>query len=293
VVIPGLLELNYEPEKGPAREVKLTDLRVQYRTMPGNDWEYISALWKKYFRIPERICRQADEFPALDHALGLHYRGTDKNKALVETNFVSEEDFLALTRDFVVTHPDISLILCATDENAFVEKVQAQHPNLRVVNSGNVTHHKDLAGQDNFAKGEHAMLDCLLLSRCKYLLKCQSALSAFAKVLNPRLEAYRLSANKLAYWSFGAPYFPDGFLPRLTSRDPGCRVILERLFAGDWTDNVVSMKRYGKPFRYQKLKRYARRAKFENYYHLPLFSWDGLSSRLDRQIDALRNRVGI
>ncbi len=293
IVVPGLLELNYQPTAGISREVNLRDLREHQQAVMGSDLEYIGSIWNKFFCVPNWINRQADEFPALDRALGLHYRGTDKNKATIETNFVSMEDFLTLTGDFIATHPDINLILIATDENAFVEQVQARHPGLRVVNSGKVTHHKDLAGQDGFAKGGHAMLDCVLLSRCKYLLKCQSALSGFAKLLNPRLEAYRIAANKLVYWNFGAPYVPDGYLPKLTSRDPACQQILARLFADDWLDNKLAVKRYGTPFKYLKRKGYVRRARPEDFCRIPLWSWDGLYSRLDRRIDRLRNWIGI
>ncbi|HEV2695449.1 MAG TPA: hypothetical protein VG347_21315 [Verrucomicrobiae bacterium] len=293
LVIPGLLELNYEPAPGPVREVNLEAMQEGYKSTLGNDWDYVSALWHKFFRVPERIIRQADGFPALAGALGLHYRGTDKNKAAIETNYVSEDDFLVLIRDFVTTHPAIDLIFIATDESGFVERVQAQHPAIRIVNSGKVTHHKHLDREDNFAKGEHAVLDCLLLSRCKYLLKCQSALSAFAKVLNPRVEAYRLSANKLVYWNMGAPYFPDGQLPQYTSRNPECQQILARLFAGDWTQNIVAARKYGRPFQFQKRKGYMRRAKAANHWSFPLWSWDGLCSRMDMKIDDLRNRMGI
>ena len=293
IVIPGLLEVNYQPTSGSGREINLRDLRkLEYAAM-GSDWEYISGIWNKFFRVPDWISRQADEFPPLDRALGLHYRGTDKNRATIETNFVSAEDFLMLVRDFVATHPDIDLILIATDENAFVERVKAQHPGLRVVNSGKVTHHKDLAGQDGFIKGGHALLDCVLLSRCKYLLKCQSALSGFAKLFNPRLEAYRLAASKLVYWNFGTPHVPDGYLPKLTSRDPACQQILTRLFAGDWTENKLAVKRYGTPFKYRKRKGYMRRASAENFCRIPLWSWDGIYSRLDRRIDLLRNWIGV
>src|SRR5207342_1296741 len=96
VIVPGLLELNYQPTTGIPREMNLRDLRkLQYAVM-GSDWEYISSLWNKFFRVPDWITRQADGFPALDRALGLHYRGTDKNKATIETNHVSAEDFLTL-----------------------------------------------------------------------------------------------------------------------------------------------------------------------------------------------------
>jgi hypothetical protein len=80
------------------------------------------------------------------------------------------------------------------------------------------------------------------------VLKCSSALSGFAKVLNPRLEAYRVSASKLFT---DIPYFPEAYIPRLTSQDPECRGILERQFAGDWLDDPSGGVRFKRPFRTQ------------------------------------------
>ena len=253
VVIPGLLDLNYNPEipESGFSDVSLKELRKRGTAALGNDWDYISKLWAKYFRIPGRIIERANIFPKLDGALGLHYRGTDKNKSTAETNFVSEVDFMELVGDFVGSHPDIRVILIASDESSFVERVRAAYPNLEVLSSGEVVHHKDTAHHDNFAKGDHAVLDCVLLSRCKYLLKCQSALSGFAKVLNPEIEAYRVSANKLARWNREIPYFPDGYLPKYKGHSPASKEILERLFAGDWTENEVVSKKFGNLFRYE------------------------------------------
>jgi hypothetical protein len=287
LVIPDLLEVNYETCTVGFQEVNLLDLRGRQVVTLGNDWDYVSGLWKKYFRLPARIIERADKFPPMIQALGLHYRGTDKNKSLVETNYVSPEDFLALVRDFVATHPDLALIYVASDEAAFVEKVRSQHPTLRILNSGAVTHHKATAVENNFAKGDHALLDCLLLSRCRYLLKCQSALSGFAKILNPQLEAYRLSANKLAPWCFGSPYFPDAFLPKLTSQNPDCQKILARLLAGDWTESRAAMKKFGGVFQYKPRKRYMRKEG-----RVPKWSWDGLHLRLDARLAGLTRRLG-
>lgn len=292
LVVPGLLELNYAPPAGILPEENLLTLRERHSVALGNDWDYVGELWKKYFRLSANVRRAAESYPNLEGALGLHYRGTDKNTSLVETNYVSAEDFLTLAGDFIAKHPAIRTVFLATDEKGFVEKFRAQHPSLQVVNTGEVTHHKHVGVQDDFAKGEHALLDCLLLSRCRYLLKCQSALSAFAKVLNPKLEAYRISANKLAYWNLGAPYFPDGNLPKLTSSDPECQKILKRLSEGDWTLDVMAMKRYGPSFRFQKRKGYMRRAKSENRWELPLWSWDGLHWRWDARVARLRNWLG-
>ena len=223
IVIPGLLDSNFrrDADGREPRAIKLLHLRDQGTVTLGNDWEYLSDLWLKYFSIPDRIVKRAERFPNLGEALGLHYRGTDKNKAVEETNYVSENDFLIVVDDFIAKHPEITMIFLASDENAFVERVRARYQKHEVIESGSVVHHKDTGIGNGFEKGDHAILDCLLLSRCKYLLKCQSALSGFAKVLNPKLEAYRISANKLTPWAKEIPYFPDGFLPKYQSETPG------------------------------------------------------------------------
>jgi hypothetical protein len=253
IVIPGLLDAKTVHPSNSVQEAAfgLATIREKNPVTLGNDWDYIHKLWHKYFSIPEKISKRADQFPDLSEALGLHYRGTDKNKALEETNFVSEADFITLADDFIQCHPGIKTILIASDEDSFVDLFRLKYPKHQIVNSGSVIHHKAQGEQDNCSKGEHALLDCLLLSRCKYLLKCQSALSGFAKVLNPKIEAYRVSANKLAYWNRDVPYFPDGFLPKYSSMNPQCQELLDRLFEGDWTSNAVVARRFSSSVGYE------------------------------------------
>ncbi len=288
LVIPGLLEINYDAVAETTRDVNLLDLRARHAVTLGNDWNYIVQLWHKYFRWPARVIQRADGFPPLNRALGIHYRGTDKNKSHVETNYVSPEDFLTLVHDFVSTHPDIGMIYVASDEEGFIEKARNQNLSVRIFASGSGVHHKAAGGQNNLSKGDHALLDCLMLSRCKYLLKCQSALSGFAKILNPQLEAYRVSANKLAPWCYGNPYFPDAFLPKLTSQDPECQTILARLLAGDWTEDRLAMRRFGARFKYKTRKSYMRKV---GNIPIPKWSWDGLYLRLDARMVRLVRRL--
>ena len=253
IVIPGLLDTQQEHSSAGVEEsvANLVELREKFPVTLGNDWDYIHKLWHQYFSIPKAVSTRADQFPDLTEAFGLHYRGTDKNKALEETNFVSESDFIKLADDFIQCHPSVKTIFIASDEDSFVELFRSSYPKHQIVNSGSVIHHKEQGGQDNTSKGEHALLDCVLLSRCRYLLKCQSALSGFAKVLNPKLEAYRISANKLAYWNRDVPYFPDGFLPKYSSKDPQCQELLDRLFEGDWTSNAAVARRFAAPVGYE------------------------------------------
>ncbi len=247
LVLPGVVDINYEPVEKEYRTIDLEDVRKKFIQVLGDDWEYMNMLWNTYFRIPERVIERADRFGDLSGALGLHFRGTDKNQVFGQTNPVSHDDFLTLVDDFLKSHPEIDTIFLATDEFTFVQRVEEACPGKKVMNTGEVTLFWDLSNEsENPKKGDHAMLDCLLLSRCRYVIKCQSALSGFSKVINPGLEAYRISANKM---SMDIPYFPDAYFPRLQSSDPECQKILSRLFKDDWLDNRKAHEKFGKPFR--------------------------------------------
>lgn len=241
-VIPGIFDLAYEiTTRNSAREIKLNTLRKAHISVLGCDWKYMHELWHSYFKIPDRIISRANEVGDLSNSLGIHYRGTDKNESW-HTNAVSQENFLILAQDFINRRPDIKSIFVATDEFSFVEKAKAEFGPLKIINLGAVEFHKKTT--INPQKGERALLDCSLLSRCKYLLKGSSALSGFAKVINPDLEAYRVSASKLFA---DIPYFPEAYLPKLTSECAKCQAILAKQFAEDWLQNPKA-RRFVKPF---------------------------------------------
>jgi hypothetical protein len=79
---------------------------------------------------------------------------------------------------------------------------------------------------------DRAVLDCVLLSRCGAVLQTSSALSSFAKILNPDLEIYRVAASKA--WA-NVPYFPVAFVPIYASRSPEVAATIEVLTTNDWT----------------------------------------------------------
>lgn len=260
-VIPGLLDLAYPSPKPPHQNIRLLSLRQKHASILGGDWVYIHNLWHAYFKIPDRIMAEAEAVDLPPNTLGIHYRGNDKNSALWDTNPVNQDDFLILVKDFLKWHQNITSVFVATDEFSFVEHAKRQLFPLNVINLGEVNFHK--SSQNSLKKGDRALLDCLLLSKCQYLIKCSSALSGFAQVLNPQLESYRISASKLFT---DIPYFPDAYIPRLTSTDPVCTKILEEQFANDWLDHPYARFRFNHTFKTQvrygaltKLKRWLSR----------------------------------
>jgi hypothetical protein len=249
-VIPGVFDEAYEVSGKDVKEVRFSDLRRSHVSILGNDWHYLHQLWHEYFKIPDRILEHANTVRLKQNTLGLHYRGNDKNKALWDSNLVSQEDFIALTSDFLKNHPQIECIFIATDEFSFVEYARQQFSHIDTINLGAVGFHKD--GTVPKGKGDRAVLDCLLLSRCRYVIKCSSALSGFSKILNPDLEIYRVAASKLFT---DIPCFPEAYIPILETENSHCREILSKQMADDWS--------YGKKAgRFRTLFRTAKRHMF-------------------------------
>ncbi len=252
-VIPGVFDLAYAPPEGCCEPIDLLRLRdTHIRVLGGGHWDYLSGLWHTYFRVPARTLAAADTIGLSAGSLGIHYRGTDKNRSPWDTNPVTRGDFLTLVEDFLGRQPEFTSVLVATDEFEFVDEARRRLGGRTIVNLGEVGFFKEKKG-DGAAKADRALLDCVLLSRCRTVLKCSSALSAFAKVLNPALACFRVSASKLLR---DVPYFPEAYIPRLASPDPECRRILERQFVGDWIENPRARARFGRPFR--TLPRYRR-----------------------------------
>jgi len=246
-VLPGVFDLAYVPAAAARRRRSLLWLRVAHVSVLGNDWAALHGLWQRYFRVPPRIAARADAFGLPPDCLGLHYRGTDKNGALADTNPVDPDDFLALAAAFVAERPVLRAIFLASDEPGMLARTRARFPTLPVLGLGDIAFHK--APADGPEKADRALLDCVLLSRCRVVLKCSSALSGFAKVLVPQLECYRVSASKIFH---EVPYFPDAYIPRLKLREPAAQAILARQFAGDWLDSAGAVE----PTRFSARPRY-------------------------------------
>ena len=229
-VIPGVLDLAYKPKTG-SRDVLLSLIRDRHCSELGNDWKALNLMWTSFFRVPAAVECQADAVDVSSDTLGVHYRGTDKQTADWDTNPVTAQDMIAIVNDFRSRRPDLTKIFLATDDNTFAKQLR-NVAGCEIVNLGEVAFHKDEeAISQNLKSATRALLDSVLLSRCGAVIKTSSALSGFAKILNPHLEIYRCAASK----QFAdIPYFPVAYIPRYQSADPAIRAILDRLMHDDW-----------------------------------------------------------
>lgn len=236
VTVPGVLDLAYDPPKGPYRTLTLTELRRRHAHVLGNNWIELNRLWNVYFRIPERVLARAEALLPAGRILGVHYRGTDKQTTSWDSNPISQTEYITLLRNFLANRNDFDLIFAATDEYSFVQQLQKSF-SLPVVSLGEVGFHLSAAHTRSLAeKADRALLDCLLLSRCDCVVETSSALPSFAKLLNPELEIYRCAASKL----FGKlytdmPYFPVAHIPVLPVTGPESNAILQKTMEMDWT----------------------------------------------------------
>lgn len=242
-IIPGVFDLVYTPSKTNIRSINLNTIRKNQISVLGGNWHYMHDLWHSYFKIPTRISLNARDIGDVSKSLGVHFRGNDKNKVLEDTNPITHDEFIIIIDDFLVNHPFIHSIFVATDEYEFVEKMKRYFKSHVIINIGQVHFHKNSNNVKN--KADRALLDSLLLSMCRYMIMTSSALSGFAKVLNPNLECYRVSASKLFS---DIPYFPVAYIPKLNSNNIECISIIDRLFKGDWLENVKANRKYGKEF---------------------------------------------
>ena len=247
LVIPGVFELTYQPSRDALRNIKLKTIRRKHLYGLGNDWNYLNQLWNTYFKIPNRIEAEAARFRNISESLGIHFRGNDKVLSDWDSNPIDQDDFITLINDFIKGHPEILNLFIATDDTRFVEKIKTHFGNLNILNLGPTDFHKaDVVNKDI---AERALLDCILLSKCKYVLLTSSALSSFAKVLNPSLECYRVCASKIFT---DVPYFPVAYVPVFKSLDFKCNEILLKTMKNDWLNNKIANKRFNHLFKFRK-----------------------------------------
>jgi hypothetical protein len=168
-----------------------------------------SELFNSHYRPSAAVCSEVD---AIVNRIGIsrttlavHYRGTDKvhEAGLVPWHLVCERVAAIVSKKRQFTE-----IFLATDEVEFAEYFKNWPFELPTILApaeylpmGNRPVH--FSGHPGLAIGREALITCLLLTRCGFLLKTASYLSGWAKILNPELPVYLIASP------IGAGFFPD------------------------------------------------------------------------------------
>ncbi len=154
----------------------------------------------KYIRVKPHIQDKVDAFVRSNfeglHLVGVHYRGTDKK---TEAPLVPYDTCCAaITAALAAAGSDEYRVFVASDEQTFVDFMKNAFPG-RVLTwetvrslDGTPTHHRM---ENNFKKGEDALIDCLLLSRCSQLVRTSSNLSLCSTYFNPHIPVIALNED--------------------------------------------------------------------------------------------------
>ena len=150
-------------------------------------------LFNHYYEVRQNFLEEVDEFVRTYFSpgatIGLHLRGTDK---FTEASHFTLDEVASAVRRVCQERGRITHVFVATDVAGMTERVQQHLPDLRVFERAEyrsthgwpIHYCRDITPA---LKGRDAIINCLLLSRCDFLIKTMSNLSAWSKVLNPAL----------------------------------------------------------------------------------------------------------
>lgn len=159
-----------------------------------------AALVRRHVRVKPRLLEQVDRYREAHAAgaflIGVHYRGTDKWEG---APIVPYEAVAQAVIDAAPTAATAWKLFLATDEQACLEFMQHRFPerviarDIRRSSDGQPLHK---ASGNGYRKGEDALLDCVLLSRCARLVRTDSDLGLFATYFNPDVPVRLLGSGQ-------------------------------------------------------------------------------------------------
>jgi hypothetical protein len=169
-----------------------------------------SELFFSHYRLATPVEREVDAICAsfgIDAAtLGVHFRGTDKT---LEAIPVSWNTFCHQVEATLADNPHLTKLFVSSDEPVFLDYFAAwpfrkpvRVAPAKLLARGNTPVH--FSGYPGLEIGREALVSSLLLSRCGFLIKTPSYLSAWSKIFNPSLAVKLVSPPRQdAFW------FPD------------------------------------------------------------------------------------
>lgn len=168
-----------------------------------------AELVKKYIRLKPSLQKEVDRFCKRkfkkDYIIGVHYRGTDKKIEAPRLSYkhVYKEIVYAIAnikqgKSVKKKNHKIKIFL-ATDEQPFIEYLEKRFPGKIITTNairstdGTPIHLQRHSGQ--YKSGKGAVLDCVLLSRCHFLLRMDSNLSSASTLFSPSLPFKNLNMH--------------------------------------------------------------------------------------------------
>lgn len=129
-----------------------------------------------------------------EEMLGLQLRGSDKFDFGTGPNLarkVLPAEYFGWIDRYLAEHPKCSRIFVATDQRQWLTVLEEAYPGKIVSFSewslSDSDENNFHLAQQKSARGIEVLVDVLLLSNCKFILKCHAAVGEMALVLNPNL----------------------------------------------------------------------------------------------------------
>ena len=191
-----------------------------------------NEIFNRYFIFNDFITKSISNLNISNNSVGIHYRGTDKNHS-GEANPITQNEMLLIIKDYLKKN-DVNKIYCCSDEQSFIDKMSLEYPDkiiiynqLRTDNSNNYGLHKIQRNHPNRDDLTNAsIIDMLALSNCKTVIKSNSALSSFSKIINPFINLYTVSAMRCGW-------FPTAVAEIYKTDSEDIKNILKRTMKGD------------------------------------------------------------
>lgn len=165
-----------------------------------NNWYFenrkkANEILNKYIKINDNIINKTNKiynnlFDKNDYIIGCHIRGTDK-KIQVGGEKIEPTMYYKYIDKLLLKHPNAKIFLATDDQNyfkLFINKYKDKVKYVENVLRSDKNVFLDTSIKNNYKKGEDVLIDCLLLSKCNFLLKCSSAVSEFAVYFNLNLH---------------------------------------------------------------------------------------------------------
>jgi hypothetical protein len=199
-------------------------------------FEKANKIFNKYFEFNSYILDKVNKLNINDKTLGIHYRGTDKQRDQGESNYITKEEMILIIQDYMKNNI-VSQIFCCSDEQSFLNQIIRLYPNkvikykqMRSINSEGRGLHKYGNNCNDIARDSltnSSIIDMLALSKCNKIIKTSSALSAFSKIINPSTKLYTVSAMK-------KPWFPSVIAEKYETNSEEIKKILKRTMKNDY-----------------------------------------------------------
>jgi hypothetical protein len=194
----------YNYPYGHFKNIRSVDMDAWYEQQREKARYYLS----KYVRPKKHILQKVEDFHARHLAgsrvLGVQMRGSDKGTADAAPELmriVPPSEYFSYIDRFVSESPMCKIFL-ATEQAQYVKETVARYGDrvvtrdvIRTDGFGPGTCTFRIDGKNPYLKGEEVLVDCLLLARCDFLLRCTSAVGEYAMYFNKDLKCVDLNRS--------------------------------------------------------------------------------------------------